>query len=324
VTRRTKFLLKLGVTLVALAAALWNVGGSAILEKFGLLDATAWTIAFVGFVVVHGCGTLKWRFFVRLSGARLGLRDGFRCYSAGLFANLCLPSVIGGDVLRAGLAMAATRQKTAVVLGSVVDRAADFTSLAALAVLGFIAAWGPASRRLASQAGGTNWTPLLVACGCGVLVLAAVVVGWKIWRPRGRVHKILMELLVALRRLRRHALLAICGFALSMALQLTLLLVQRELGIRMGMPREFAIWLFIWPTAKLVAMIPISISGLGVRENAWRELAKPFGITAGDAVSTSLAFQVVVILGGLIGGAVWLLLTWRPGIRLARPERQPT
>jgi hypothetical protein len=134
----------------------------------------------------------------------------------------------------------------------------------------------------------------------------------------------MMELLVALRRLRRQFFVALCGLMLSTALQLILLLVQRELGMRMGMPRDFAIWLFIWPTAKLIAMIPISISGLGVRENAWRELAKPFGIAAKDAVSTSLAFQVVVILGGVIGGAVWLLLTWRPGIHLARPERQPT
>ena len=269
-------------------------------------------LAFVAFIVVHGFGTLKWRFFMRLCGVRLGWLDGFRCYGAGLFANLCLPTVVGGDVLRAGLAMAATRKKTAVVLGSLVDRVADFISLATLAVAGFIAAWGPASQSVASKAGEANWKPVLIAGGLAVIGIAAAALVWRRWRPHGKVRKIFLETLVAFRRLRRQLLPALLGLLLSLSLQFTLLLVQRELGVQMGMPRDLAQWMFIWPTAKVLAMAPISIGGLGVREAVWVWLASLFGIRKELAVSTSLAWQAVLIVGGLMGGAVWVVLTWRP------------
>jgi uncharacterized membrane protein YbhN (UPF0104 family) len=312
VTRRTKTLVKLAVTVVALGVALWSAGFEKTVKNLRQLDATAWLIAFVAFVIVHGFGTLKWRFFLRLCGGRLSLRDGYRCYAAGLFANLCLPSVIGGDVLRAGLAMTASRQKTAVVLGSLVDRISDCVALVVLATAGFIAAWGPASSNVAAKAGRSNWTPLIVAAAVAAVLLLVAVVAWRRWRPKGKVRLVILEIFVAMRRLKRHVLLAICGLLISLSLQFTLLLVQRELGVRMGMPRDLGVWLFVWPIAKVIAMTPISISGIGVREAAWIELSRPFGIPRDDAFATSVAWQGVLLVGGLIGGLVWNLLTPRP------------
>jgi uncharacterized membrane protein YbhN (UPF0104 family) len=109
--------------------------------------------------------------------------------------------------------------------------------------------------------------------------------------------------------------MALLGFGASTLLQFLMILLHRTLGIGIGMPSDLAIWLFIWPLAKLVAMIPISFGGLGVREAAFLGLARPFGIPESVAVASSLAWQAVMLLGGLIGGAVWLLMTWRPSGR---------
>jgi uncharacterized membrane protein YbhN (UPF0104 family) len=319
-SRRGKVLLKLGLTVVILGVVLWKVGVKGIVEAIERLDLGAWLLAFAAFFVLHGLGTLKWRFLLSLTGARLGVVDGFRCYAAGLFANLCLPTMIGGDVLRAGLAMAATRQKTAVVLGSILDRASDFIGLVALAVVGFVVAWHPSSAHLDGN-GATNWTPFIVAGGLAAAGIAAAVVLWKTWRPKGRAHKLLLESLVAVRRVRRRWPLALLGFLISATLQFLLLLVHRELGVRIGMPRDLTIWMFIWPVSKLAAMVPISFAGLGVREAAFLALSKPFGIVKDVAVAASLAWQAVMIVGGLLGGLVWVLLTWRPAARLAPAGR---
>lgn len=315
-SRRAKTLLKLGLTAVILGAVLWKVGPKQIVAAIERLDVGSWLLAFAAFLVLHGLGTLKWRFLLRLTGARLDLADGYRCYAAGLFANLCLPTMIGGDVLRAGLAMAATRQKTAVILGSILDRASDFVGLVALAVVGFVVAWHPSSAHF-DGGGETNWTPFAVAGSIAAAALVAGVVLWKKWRPHGKAHKLLLEALVAVRRVKRRWHLALFGFLVSATLQLLLLLVHRELGVRIGMPRDLTIWLFVWPVSKLVAMVPISFAGIGVREAAFLALSKPFGIVKDVAVAASLAWQAVMIVGGLLAGIVWILLTWRPAARLS-------
>jgi glycosyltransferase 2 family protein len=313
--RAIKTLLKLGLTAIILGAVLWKVGVGRIADAIQRLDAGAWLIAFGAFFVLHGLGTLKWRFLLKLTGARLELVDAFRCYAAGLFANLCLPTMIGGDVLRTGLAMAATRQKTAVVLGAILDRAWDFAGLVLLGVIGFLVAWHPSSAHLDGE-GRSHWTPFLVAGGLAALGIVAAVVLWRRWRPKGRAHKLLLEALVAIRRVRRRWPLALFGFLVSATLQFLLLLVHRQLGVRIGMPSDLTIWLFIWPVSKLVAMVPISFAGLGVREAAFWALSRPFGVVKDVAVAASLAWQAVMIVGGLLSGLVWILLTWRPAGKL--------
>ena len=64
------------------------------------LPPRVWAGVLVGFVVGHATGIIKWRLFVNAAKAGLGVVDATMAYCAGLFANLCLPSIVGGDVLR--------------------------------------------------------------------------------------------------------------------------------------------------------------------------------------------------------------------------------
>jgi len=93
------------------------------------LSPLVWLGVLAGFIGGHALGVFKWRRMLRVGRARLKIRDGARCYSAGLFANLCLPSIVGGDVLRAVLAGRATGRPEAVVVGSVGDRLCDMFAL---------------------------------------------------------------------------------------------------------------------------------------------------------------------------------------------------
>jgi glycosyltransferase 2 family protein len=53
----------------------------------------------------------------------------------------------------------------------------------------------------------------------------------------------------------------------------------------------------------LITMIPISISGLGVREGSLILLLKPYGIGNDDAVAFSFfIFTITVVMIGVIGG----------------------
>ena len=57
--------------------------------------------------------------------------------------------------------------------------------------------------------------------------------------------------------------------------------------------------------AILVAILPVSLAGLGLREGAFVLLLAPYGIAPADALAYSLlAFTTTVLAIGLIGGVV--------------------
>jgi uncharacterized protein (TIRG00374 family) len=127
-----------------------RIGGSAlllaVLFRFLPLDElwsaiqriplTLWAVAIAIYMTFHLIGVVKWRMLVNAAGAGLPPLQAVRAYYIGLFSNTFLPSVVGGDVIRAGVALKHVRSPAGLLLGSLVDRVQDVLGLAALAALG--------------------------------------------------------------------------------------------------------------------------------------------------------------------------------------------
>ncbi|MGH6915000.1 MAG: lysylphosphatidylglycerol synthase domain-containing protein, partial [Geminicoccales bacterium] len=75
--------------------------------------------------------------------------------------------------------------------------------------------------------------------------------------------------------------------------------------VAMSLGLDLSIATIAWTrsAAVLIAILPISIAGLGVRESAMVVLLASYGIDAADALSYSLlAFATTVLAMGLVGG----------------------
>lgn len=275
------------------------------------LPIEVWLGVWAGFVLGHALGVVKWRLFVNAGRASLRGVDAAQCYSAGLFANLCLPSIVGGDVLRMAMAGKFTRRPEAALWGGVLDRLTDITAMAVLVVIGGVLArdalpgWG--SQVL------TVGLVLMVAGGVFVFpfVLRRPLSRWprKLRRPVGRS-------LVALRRLARQPSIALAGFGLSLTIQAGFVLLNAWLGHHIGVRVSLAVWFLAWPLAKVASLMPISLGGLAVREASLAALLAPFGVPLAIGVLASLLWQSVLIAGGLAGGLLWLILSRRRGGRI--------
>ena len=309
--RWRKALVRLGVSglLIALAFTLFD-GGDVWRRSRDFLATSgdAWFLAVLAFLALHATGALKWGLFLRLSGAVVPSLALMRFYGLGLFANLCLPSLIGGDVLRAGLAMGRVpERREAVVLGSVVDRMADLLALGTLVLIG--AALAPfAIAELRGAALRPEW--ILGLLFAGTLVGVALL-RWMLSRPQLRrgprkLARIKVQLARALRTMLGRPGRALTGFALCLGVQAGFVFCNAYLGACMGLELDLRLWFFLWPLAKLAAMAPISLGGLGVRELAFASLLAPFGIGAELAVAQSLIWQSVLFAGGAVGGAFGL------------------
>jgi len=300
---RGRLVARLLLSFAFLAIVFSLVGFDDARAGFERLAPWAWGLGLVVFLSLQTLSSLKWRWFVRMSGADLSARDAVGCHAAGLFANLCLPSLIGGDVLRLGLALPRTRAgtRTSLVLGSVVDRVADLLALAALALFGLLAV--PAA---SEHIGGTLVAiPVTLALMVVGGACATVALRWLLGRkPLSRQPRKLIQLLRGLRELRRRPSQACLAWGACVVIQGGFVLVNVVVGTSLGLELSLGMWFLLWPLAKIAAMLPISFGGLGVREAAFAGLLAPWGLE-GLAVAQSLVWQSVLIVGGLLAGLYW-------------------
>ncbi|MEP6999351.1 MAG: lysylphosphatidylglycerol synthase transmembrane domain-containing protein [bacterium] len=291
----------ISVALLALIFILlpWNQVRGAL----GRLPSHVWVGVLAGFVLGHGLGIFKWRLFVNAARAGLSVVDAVLCYCAGLFANLCLPSIVGGDLLRIGLVTKITRRPAAALWGGVMDRITDLSALAILVTTGGIVA----RSSVKGWIGEALTVALVVAFGLLVLMLPLLLrrplAKWprKLRRPVGRG-------LVGLRQLTRRPGTALLGLLLSITVQSTFVLLNAWLGRTIGIEVSLAVWFLVWPLAKIASLMPISLGGLAVREASLAALLLPFGVPVAISVVCSLLWQTVLIAGGLFGGLIWLVL----------------
>ena len=297
--------------------AVIRIGGSAVLlallflvlplDELGSamrrVPVAVWAGTIVVYLALHLIGVAKWRMLVNVAGAELSFVHAVRCYWVGLFSNTFLPSVVGGDVVRAGMALRRSRSKAGLVLGSIVDRIQDVLGLAAVAGIGALLL--PSA--LDAQSRSVFW---MLAAVFAVVGIAGVAVLWLMpWRrvPM-KVRRKVVRIRGAFRALSRRPGAMAGAFLLGMLLQTLQVVLNWWLGGLIGLSAPLQVWLFVWPLAKIAATLPLTQGGLGVREAAQAALFSPFGVPAVLAVAASLVFQVVVISGGLVGGALSLLL----------------
>ena len=301
-----------------LALLFWILPFHEIRAALVSIPPVAFPIAVITYMGLHLIGIAKWRMLVNVTGAGLPFRDAMRAYYWGLFGNTFLPSIVGGDVVRMGMAMGAARSKTGLVLGSVIDRTLDIFGLAFVAGIGALLspqALDPQSRRVL-------FGVLAVCTAAGILGIVAIVIT-PVGRLPFKVRRKLVHVRRALRATAGNYPIIAAGLGLSMLLQTLLVVLNWRLGLLVGITAPFYVWLFVWPLAKISGLAPVTQGGIGVREAAQLALFAPFGVAGSLAVAAGLVFEVVIIAGGLLGGALAWLMGRRDGTvatLVARPS----
>lgn len=307
-----KFWLRLGVSLVVLTLLFVFLPWEEVRAAVVRMQPGVWATVLVLFLAGHALGVLKWRLLVNAGRSGLRVVDAFRCYAAGLFANMCLPSIIGGDVLRAILAGRATGRPEAVVLGSISDRLVDLTSAGILVLAGGLLVRGTLPGL---------YMQLLTAAIILGLAVAVIFLPLALRRPLAKwprkVRRSVGRALVALRRVSRTPSAAVTALGISLIVQGGFVLLNAWIGRSIGIEAPIGAWMLAWSLAKLVGLLPISLGGLGVRDATLGALLSPFGVPVTLGVVASLVWQSVLIVGGLIAGAIWQALTRTTRVKAA-------
>jgi uncharacterized protein (TIRG00374 family) len=272
-----------------------------------------------------------WRWDVLLKARGIAIRAAklIYYYLVSIFFSSFLPTSVGGDVARIVAVSTATDKRADAVASIVVERIMGFFVLlpVSLAALPFVA--GDLK----------EWKIILTAEAAGVLLVAGFLV--ILIRPVARtVSRVLNPAFGLLARFKaRDRLERLYGAVVlyrdsrgALAKALALSFVSRLMWILAcyligrAFPIEglsFRVLLLVAPIVELARMVPVSISGIGVREAAFVAMLRQFGIK--DSLSFSFGFMVYLIFflfavtGGVLYGARSLSRSRRNG-RIAGPR----
>lgn len=295
-------LLRVGVSLAVLLAILSFVPVGELLSRMSAVSPALWLAVFAGFLFGHALSAAKWRWMI---GGVISYPRALKAHFAGLAANLALPGVAGGDIVRAGLAMKGSERKTALAVGSLAERLIDTAALIVVAAGG--AFW------IGAQAG-VNPLGLAVAAMATVGAGAACVVFMKpiaamirkVTMP-GKLGALVADGADALDEMamRRGALIG-CA-VMSVLIQFAFAMMNGAIAAGLGAGTSPAAWAFAWPLAKLIATLPISFGGIGVREASIAGLMAPLGYPAAGVVAASLVWQTIQIAAGMLGALAQII-----------------
>jgi uncharacterized membrane protein YbhN (UPF0104 family) len=249
------------------------------------------------YLSLHFLGSLKWQLMVNRPDAPLTFIESVRCYFGGLFSNLFLPSVIGGDVVTVALGVSRTRKAEQVVSGTLANRIIDLAALALLVGLSVFVFPLPNRDR---EGAGQQLIQLVLIVVIGASILACLAVFLLRRKIRGHAEKYVAAFTASWHR----PWLTLAVLALSLAMQTGLIALSAWLGVGCGLHLPARAWLFAWPLAKLSGFVPVTLAGIGSRELVLPALLAPFGADPAAAASVGLAWDAVLITGSLVGGAI--------------------
>jgi glycosyltransferase 2 family protein len=286
------FVLRAGAGVAVVTFLLWHYDAKPIFhllarERLGFFAAT---------IVLYVAGQLmsafRWQLLAQLGGFPGRYGEYFAYYFAGMFTNLFVPGLIGGDALRT------------LYLGRRYGRLGDaIASVAADRGVGLIALFwfaGACALFLNDQVGlpSSVIRPTLIAGGVAVAVwLAAPLLARFASLIRGRLERFVSPVMPYLSR----PLALLPAIALSVLLQASLALCQYLLALGLGLDISLSAFMLCVPIANVVASLPITLNGLGVRETAYLFLFGMVGVGKPDAIALGLLWFASTMLGGLTG-----------------------
>lgn len=305
---RLIFLGKLFVSALLLAFLFWRADRAAFLRTVRALPLKVFLVCLSLYAFGHVISAVRWQRLLVAEGIRLPLVRLTLVYFEGAFFNLFLPTLIGGDIVRGYAIYKITRGHDASIASILVDRLSGFAALITIALVALALAYGEVrDPQVASMI-------LAVAAAFG-LTIAVLLTDRVKERASGLLRLVglarfqakLQGMVEALHRYRGHPGALGQALLLSTVLQALIIVAYYLIGAGLNLGVPIAYFFLYVPLITVVAMLPVSVAGLGVREGGAVYFFAKVGVDAASALTMSLAWFSLTLIVSSLGGLAFLL-----------------
>jgi hypothetical protein len=246
----------------------------------------------------------SWRWHLMLSavGVRQHALRTFSINLASLVSNALLVNVVAGAITRVYLLRKLSVPSQAALATTIVEKLLTTATLVLMTGTGLWALDLPVAARLPEHV-----SSLAVAC-IAVVTAAALLVAWvpraRPWRSR--VGSYLATIWLVTGTFLTNGGAVVVAFGLTALSQVLLLLIGGTATVTLWPAVPLLQILMILPATILLAGLPISVGGLGVREVSLIVVLGQLGVPAEVALLVSLAI-LISTLGGIVLAALLLI-----------------
>lgn len=258
---------------------------------------------------------MRLRYCVRLLGRKLKMRDSWvACQYGGFFSHTPI-SFVGGDAMRIwqmvriGLPLAESAKAI------IVDRALGFFGMMTLVLLS-------APVLYSAIKDPHMWGGYLILLGIGIGVTILFFLLGRLGpmaSHRPKALRRIAEIATVSKYLVGHPERALKAFILGLAVTSLNVLAIWVISLGYGNDIGFLTTFAAAPVVFLIAMVPISVAGWGLREGAFVVAFGLFGVPASLALTVSITFGIAVLLA-YAPAAVLIVVARRRGVSAARGE----
>ncbi|MEK6657529.1 MAG: lysylphosphatidylglycerol synthase transmembrane domain-containing protein [Nitrospirota bacterium] len=271
-------------------------------------DIMIFSFALILFFVSQIISIFRWKMLLHTEKVNIHFYNLVGYYFIGMFFNLFMPTIVGGDVVRGYYLYKKSNMGSESVASIFVERLSGFFALMVIGLLSLIIGYSYIKDK-----------PVIV------ILLAFITLGFfaflllianKGVRDRvnnfikgGRlewVRQKLKGISESIKRYRNRKDVVIRVIILSFIVQIIAISIVYFLSMSLNFNISLAYFFLFIPIVVVISMVPVTLSGLGVREFAFIFLFHKVGLGTTEALSLSLLWFSISVITSIFGGVIFL------------------
>jgi len=252
---------------------------------------------------------VRWKTLLNTQNVKLSTASLSVTVLIGLFFNNFLPTSIGGDVFRT--IDASNKAKIPLSTSASIIFVERFSGVVSASVYAVVALF------LGFTAIGNQPVIIPIIIFFSVVVIISLVIifpsmfGLSKFLKRLKFVNMMREKMSnafnTLLSFKRHKMALLKVLIYSFLLQFAVILNWYLAALALGIDLSLTAFIFIVPVVSTIAMIPISIGGIGLRENSLVFIMVAMGVVNEKAALCSLLILFMLVIVGMAGGIVYIL-----------------
>jgi uncharacterized protein (TIRG00374 family) len=252
--------------------------------------------------------TFRWKVLLRSQGLNVSIWRLYGLYFVGMFFNLFLPTTIGGDVVRAYDLFRSMGRSNEVIASIFLERLSGLVALVLLAVVALgVGKQGIQKHEIHFFVLGILGLVILVIISIFTKRLFTSVATFLRARNRQRAGAWIESVHNAIYSFRGQRSTLYGVLALAFLVQIINVMVYYAIARCLGLFLSPGIFFLFVPLITVISIMPVTISGLGLREATSIFFFGKVGVNPSDAFLLSMLWFFIVVLLSLIGGIIFIV-----------------
>ncbi len=282
-----KTLIKIAISVILIVILFHKIDLHQLKETISKVGLAEFILLCFFYLFAQFISSIRWKLVIKSFGKDEDFLFLFKLYLMGMFANLFLPSIIGGDTIKGYILSKriGIRQSISSIFLERYNGLVALLLLSLFSVLLFFNLFGLR----------------IVLAVISINIFAFISVYMLKFIKHEKVLLFYNDIAL-FHKSREFYIVSI----LSLLIQIINILIYAYVGYLVNLNINIAYYFAFIPIITLISFLPISFNGIGVREFSFAYLFKYAGIMPAQAVSLSLIVFFVSVACSLIGGVFYL------------------